>query len=142
MKTLVANFGRSIYQICPAVRGGEHSHRHRLEFQMLEWYRCQYKLSEMAGDLRALLRHVAALLRPDHELEVEFELARVGEVEGALLLRVVHHRPEVDAARHGDVLGEDRMRRHLHGSYSATAWLQSNNERGAAVHGDGHTRGP
>ena len=78
MKTLVANFGRSIYQICPAVRGEEHSHRHRLEFQMLEWYRCQYKLSEMAGDLRALLMHVAALLRPDHELEVEFD--RVPEV--------------------------------------------------------------
>ena len=32
----------------------------------------------MAGDLRALLMHVAALLRPDHELEVEFD--RVPEV--------------------------------------------------------------
>ena len=78
MKTLVANFGRSIYQICPAVRGGEHSHRHRLEFQMLEWYRCQYKLSEMTGDIRALLMHVAELLRPNHELKVDFD--RVPEV--------------------------------------------------------------
>jgi lysyl-tRNA synthetase class 2 len=58
MKRLLATVHRSIYQICPAFRGGEAGNRHRIEFQMLEWYRCDYSLVALMDDLCALLNFV------------------------------------------------------------------------------------
>ena len=59
MKCLIAEHRLSIFQICPAYRGGEIGRRHRVEFQMLEWYRCDYSLYELMDDLQALLKHVS-----------------------------------------------------------------------------------
>tara|TARA_B110000967_G_scaffold209882_1_gene268292 strand:+ start:4385 stop:5224 length:840 start_codon:yes stop_codon:yes gene_type:complete len=59
MKCLLAEHRRSIFQICPAYRGGEIGRRHRVEFQMLEWYRCGHTLHELMDDLQAMLRHVS-----------------------------------------------------------------------------------
>ena len=78
MKVLVAKYGRSIYQICPAVRAGEMSRRHRIEFQMLEWYRYKFELADLANDLQKLLRHVMELLDAGFELKVNF--SDIGQV--------------------------------------------------------------
>ena len=59
MKCLVAEHRLSIFQICPAYRGGEIGRRHRVEFQMLEWYRCDHSLCELMDDLQAMLKHVS-----------------------------------------------------------------------------------
>ena len=59
MKCLVAEHRLSIFQICPAYRGGEIGRRHRVEFQMLEWYRCDHSLYELMDDLQAMLKHVS-----------------------------------------------------------------------------------
>ena len=72
MKIVVAKYGRSVYQICPAIRAGEMSHRHRIEFQMLEWYRYKYELAELVDDLRKLLLHVMDFLGDRFELKVDF----------------------------------------------------------------------
>ena len=58
MKCLLAEHRLSIFQICPAYRGGEIGRRHRVEFQMLEWYRCEYSLAELMDDLQAMLEYV------------------------------------------------------------------------------------
>lgn len=68
MKCLIADSGRSIYQICPAFRGGEEGRRHRLEFQMLEWYRVDYSLCDLMNDLESLLTRVHSALAPDDAL--------------------------------------------------------------------------
>lgn len=66
MKCLLAEIGGSIYQICPAFRGGESGQRHRSEFQMLEWYRVGYSLDELMTDLEHLLAAaMASLALPD-----------------------------------------------------------------------------
>lgn len=78
MKALVAKYGYSIFQICPAVRGGEQGSRHRVEFQMLEWYRRGFELGDLASDLRRLLNHIGRTLEHDHELNVG--LSNVAEV--------------------------------------------------------------
>jgi len=59
MKCLIAEHRLSIFQICPAYRGGEIGRRHRVEFQMLEWYRCDYSLYELMDDLQTFLKHVS-----------------------------------------------------------------------------------
>ena len=58
MKCLLAEHRLSIFQICPAYRGGEIGRRHRTEFQMLEWYRCGHTLAELMDDLQAMLKYV------------------------------------------------------------------------------------
>jgi len=58
MKCLVADSRQSIYQICPAFRYGESGHRHRIEFQMLEWYRVDYSLRDLMDDLESLLARI------------------------------------------------------------------------------------
>ncbi len=60
MKMLLAEHGRSIFQICPAFRGGESGNRHQLEFQMLEWYRVGFSLAALMNDLGLLLNAVGA----------------------------------------------------------------------------------
>jgi elongation factor P--(R)-beta-lysine ligase len=59
MKCLLAEHRLSLFQICPAYRGGEVGRRHRPEFQMLEWYRCEHSLSELMDDLQAMLKYVS-----------------------------------------------------------------------------------
>jgi len=59
MKCLLAEHRLSIFQICPAYRGGEIGRRHRVEFQMLEWYRCDHSLAELMDDLQAMLNYVS-----------------------------------------------------------------------------------
>lgn len=68
MKCLIADSGRSIYQICPAFRGGEEGRRHRVEFQMLEWYRVDYSLRELMIDLESLLASAHSALASDEAL--------------------------------------------------------------------------
>ena len=63
MKCLVAEHRLSIFQICPAYRGGEIGLRHRVEFQILEWYRCDHSLYELMHDLQAMLKHVSEQLK-------------------------------------------------------------------------------
>jgi len=58
MKCLLAELGESIFQICPAFRGGEEGARHSVEFQMLEWYRLGFDLPELMRDLVRLLGSV------------------------------------------------------------------------------------
>lgn len=60
MKKLLAHHPQSIYQICPAYRGGEIGPRHRREFLMLEWYRCDYTLTDLMDDLARLFAKVTA----------------------------------------------------------------------------------
>jgi lysyl-tRNA synthetase class 2 len=71
MKKLVADHGHSVFQICPAVRGGESGGRHRVEFQMLEWYRCEQHLNAMMSDTEALLNFLIDYLTDSHELALE-----------------------------------------------------------------------
>lgn len=66
MKILLAKYGASLFQICPAVRGGEKGPRHRIEFQMLEWYRLGFTLEELADDLERFLVAVSAELAPTY----------------------------------------------------------------------------
>ncbi len=58
MKSLVAETGQSIYQICAAFRAGEMGDRHQLQFQMLEWYRVGFSLSSLMDDLERLLASI------------------------------------------------------------------------------------
>lgn len=57
-KLLVAGMPR-IFQICHVFRNGDHSHLHRPEFTMLEWYRAQAGYLDVIEDSIGLLRHVA-----------------------------------------------------------------------------------
>ena len=64
MKCLLGAHGASIYQICPAFRGGETGSRHSVEFQMLEWYRLGYTLTELMDDLVSLIEFIVEELNP------------------------------------------------------------------------------
>ncbi len=64
MKLLLANYKTSIFQICPAYRGGESGERHRPEFQMLEWYRCGFNLFQLMDDVAGLLYFCVDKLAP------------------------------------------------------------------------------
>lgn len=73
MKILLANYGCSIFQICPAFRAAETGRYHRTEFQMLEWYRCEFNLADLADDLTALLQVVHRQLATRYPLATSFE---------------------------------------------------------------------
>ena len=68
MKSLLAESPVSMFQVCPAFRGGETGARHRVEFQMLEWYRVGFSLKELMDDLIALPDHVVAQLKVRHPI--------------------------------------------------------------------------
>ena len=59
MKRLLASWQVPIYQICPVFRDNERGNRHNLEFTMLEWYRPNFDLSQLAQELTQLLELVS-----------------------------------------------------------------------------------
>lgn len=78
MKCLLADSEVSLFQICPAFRGGEKGKRHSIEFQMLEWYRLGFSLTDLMDDLGALLNHLVRELGEAHQLSASFrEIGRV-----------------------------------------------------------------
>ena len=58
MKRLLASGSGSIYQICPAFRGGESGSRHNTEFSMLEWYRVGFSLENLIDDVGQLMQRL------------------------------------------------------------------------------------
>ena len=62
MKCLLVEHQCSIFQICPAFRGGETGRFHQEEFQMLEWYRCEFSLVDLMEDFEKLLAYITLRL--------------------------------------------------------------------------------
>lgn len=58
MKRLLASYQTPIYQICPVFRNNELGRRHNIEFTMLEWYRPDYSLNQLANELSDLLSEI------------------------------------------------------------------------------------
>ena len=59
MKKLMVAGLPKIYQVCHVFRNAEGSHRHSLEFTMLEWYRAEAGYKDIMEDCVKLLRAVA-----------------------------------------------------------------------------------
>ncbi len=58
MKKLLSKGSGSIYQIGPVFRDGEHTHLHRAEFSMLEWYRVDADYEDAIRDTLRIVRAV------------------------------------------------------------------------------------
>ncbi|MBS9779865.1 MAG: EF-P lysine aminoacylase GenX [Moraxellaceae bacterium] len=58
MKRLLATWQKPIYQICPVFRDDEMGNRHNIEFTMLEWYRPNFTLNQLASELSELLGEI------------------------------------------------------------------------------------
>lgn len=55
MKRVLADYQVPIFQICQVFRDDEKGHKHNIEFTMLEWYRPNFDLEELADELSALI---------------------------------------------------------------------------------------
>lgn len=55
MKRVLADYQIPIYQICQVFRDNEKGHKHNIEFTMLEWYRPDFSLTDLANELNALI---------------------------------------------------------------------------------------
>jgi len=62
MKRLLCDGYPDIYQICKVFRDNEFGRRHQPEFTMIEWYRLNFKLKQIANDTLAFI--AAILQRP------------------------------------------------------------------------------
>lgn len=60
MKRLLAAWQVPIYQICSVFRDNEVGSRHNVEFTMLEWYRPDFSLDDLARELNDLVSQVMA----------------------------------------------------------------------------------
>lgn len=58
MKRLLASWQKPIYQICPVFRDNEIGSRHNVEFTMLEWYRPDFSLDDLAKETNDLVSAV------------------------------------------------------------------------------------
>ena len=58
MKRLLASWQVPMYQICPVFRDNEIGSRHNIEFTMLEWYRPDFSLDDLAKETNALISAV------------------------------------------------------------------------------------
>lgn len=58
MKRLLASWQVPMYQICPVFRDNEIGSRHNIEFTMLEWYRPNMSLDELAKETQDLVSAV------------------------------------------------------------------------------------
>ena len=58
MKRLLAAWQVPMYQICPVFRDNEIGSRHNIEFTMLEWYRPNFSLDELAKETNDLVSAV------------------------------------------------------------------------------------
>ncbi|MEY4376713.1 MAG: hypothetical protein RJB26_1263 [Pseudomonadota bacterium] len=63
MKRLLAAGSGDIWQAARVFRGEELSHRHNVEFTLLEWYRVGFNLEALVADIDALLRRCLAAPR-------------------------------------------------------------------------------
>jgi len=63
MKRLLAAGSGDIWQAARVFRGEELSHRHNVEFTLLEWYRVNFTLEALVKDIDALLRRCLAAPR-------------------------------------------------------------------------------
>jgi lysyl-tRNA synthetase class 2 len=63
MKRLLAAGSGDIWQAARVFRGEELSHRHNVEFTLLEWYRVGFTLEALVADIDALLRRCLAARR-------------------------------------------------------------------------------
>ena len=63
MKRLLAAGSGDIWQAARVFRGEELSHRHNVEFTLLEWYRLGFTLEALISDIDALLRRCLAAPR-------------------------------------------------------------------------------
>jgi len=63
MKRLLAAGSGDIWQAARVFRGEELSHRHNVEFTLLEWYRVGFTLEALINDIDALLRRCLAAPR-------------------------------------------------------------------------------
>ena len=66
MKRLLAAGSGDIWQAARVFRGEELSHRHNVEFTLLEWYRLGFTLEALVNDIDALLRRCLAAPRAAH----------------------------------------------------------------------------
>ena len=55
MKRVLADYQVPIYQICQVFRDNEKGHKHNIEFTMLEWYRPNFSLENLADELNELI---------------------------------------------------------------------------------------
>lgn len=55
MKRVLAEYQIPIYQICQVFRDNEKGDKHNIEFTMLEWYRPDFNLADLANELNALI---------------------------------------------------------------------------------------